>query len=204
MDEELFEKEKEIERLEFQITECQREIRRLRNVCCNYEENREIRKEWRFSTIKDILKRLGAEQPYREPTGTDTKQFTEDGLKAFQDLKKMLYAIERITGKDMDVLGIHALLEVLAAKDESSEELYQLRILLQKFDNCGWKGRYKVGNWTIANGGYDFWFEIYYKNDVKIQCINGKVKILSDTKYSQEEILNCILQEYDNLCEAER
>ena len=37
-EQELREKQNEIDRLEMQLAECQREIRRLRNVCREYEE----------------------------------------------------------------------------------------------------------------------------------------------------------------------
>lgn len=37
-EQELREKQNEIDRLEMQLAECQREIQRLRNVCREYEE----------------------------------------------------------------------------------------------------------------------------------------------------------------------
>lgn len=37
----------------------------------------------------------------------------------------------------------------------------------------GSNGVYKSGDWQIANGGYDLWFEIYYKGRCFIRCVAG-------------------------------
>ena len=49
--------------------------------------------------------------------------------------------------------------------------------LKKAFNNFNTDGRYTVcGNWSIASGGYDCWWEIYYKGYTVLQCINGKLE----------------------------
>ena len=194
----LAEKEREIEQMEFQIVECQREIRRLRNVCRCYEEEREIKQDWELLSLEDILKRLGAAVPFEMGQETEVL-LTEDGKKAYADLKKILYAVERISGVEMKISKIVVLLDVMTAKNEEEAEICQLCLLLQIFDERGWKGTYSVGNWTITNGGYDLWFEIYYNSILKVECVDGKVTVVNGKEINQEAVLNCILEEYDNV-----
>ena len=194
----LSEKEKEIEQLEFQIEQCQQEIRRLRNVCRYYEKERDIRQECELVSFEDILKRLGAEVPFSIGQGSEIL-FTEDGAKAYEDLKKILYAIQRIAGLGMNVSKVDGLLRILTAKGEEEAEIYQLRLLLQIFDEYGWKGSYSVGNWSIANGGYDLWFEIYYNQIAQIQCIAGELTVVNEEVINSKAVLNCILEVYSNV-----
>ena len=48
--------------------------------------------------------------------------------------------------------------------------------MFQKFmggaDNCS----YTNGNWKIATGAYDLWFEIYLNGTPIIGCVDGKCK----------------------------
>ncbi len=45
---------------------------------------------------------------------------------------------------------------------------------LKKFDKTG---RYsKCGKWSIANGGYDLWWEIYYEDYPVLQCVAGELR----------------------------
>lgn len=194
----LSEKEKEIEQLEFQIEQCQQEIRRLRNVCRYYEKERDIRQECELVSFEDILKRLGAEVPFSIGQGSEIL-FTEDGAKAYEDLKKILYAIQRIAGLGMNVSKVDGLLRILTAKGEEEAEIYQLRLLLQIFDEYGWKGSYSVGNWSIANGGYDLWFEIYYNQIAQIQCIAGELTVVNEEVINPKAVLKCILEVYSNV-----
>ncbi len=194
----LSEKEKEIGQLEFQMEQCQQEIRRLRNVCRYYEKEREIRQEWGLVSFEDILKRLGAEVPFTTGQGSEIL-FTEDGAKAYEDLKKILYAIQRIAGLGMNVSKVDGLLSILMAKGEKEAEIYQLRLLLQIFDEYGWKGSYSVGNWSIAKGSYDLWFEIYYNQIAKIQCIAGELRVANEKEIDPKAVLNCILEVYSNV-----
>lgn len=194
----LSEKEKEIEQLEFQIEQCQQEIRRLRNVCRYYEKERDIRQECELVSFEDILKRLGAEVPFSIGQGSEIL-FTEDGAKAYEDLKKILYAIQRIAGLGMNVSKVDGLLRILTAKGEEEAEIYQLRLLLQIFDEYGWKGSYSVGNWSITNGGYDLWFEIYYNQIAQIQCIAGELTVVNEEVINLKAVLNCVLEVYSNV-----
>lgn len=194
----LSEKEREIGQLEFQIEQCQQEIRRLRNVCRYYEKERDIRQECELVSFEDILKRLGAEVPFSIGQGSEIL-FTEDGAKAYEDLKKILYAIQRIAGLGMNDSKVDRLLRILTAKGEEEAEIYQLRLLLQIFDEYGWKGSYSVGNWSIANGGYDLWFEIYYNQIAQIQCIAGELTVVNEEVINPKAVLNCILEVYSNV-----
>ena len=49
-----------------------------------------------------------------------------------------------------------------------------LKTALRKFDECGTIA--KCGDWSIANGGYDLYFEIYYQGKVVLQCISNELK----------------------------
>lgn len=48
-----------------------------------------------------------------------------------------------------------------------------LKSALKKFDENGKYAR--CGHWSIANGGYDLYWEIYYKGCPVLQCIAGEV-----------------------------
>lgn len=48
-----------------------------------------------------------------------------------------------------------------------------LKDVMMRFDKHGWKGNFRQGAWRIANGGYDLWFELYYKETPIMQCIAG-------------------------------
>ena len=49
-----------------------------------------------------------------------------------------------------------------------------LKPALKKFDE---NGKYsEAGLWSISNGGYDLWWEIYYNGYTILQCIDGKLR----------------------------
>ena len=51
-----------------------------------------------------------------------------------------------------------------------------LKSVLEKFND---NGRYAKGtHWSIANGGYDLWWELYYDNIPILQCVAGELKII--------------------------
>lgn len=51
-----------------------------------------------------------------------------------------------------------------------------LKSVLEKFDN---NGKYAEGtHWSIANGGYDLWWELYYDDLPILQCVAGELKIV--------------------------
>ena len=152
MEELLEEKNKELEQLETQLLTCQQAIRRLRSVCRDYEQEREINSNWKLSSLEDILKRLGAQIPYSEEKKSKSP-FTKEGEKAYDDLKKILSAVGNLMGTDMK--KIINLLEDAAIQKQNDLELYQLRLLLKTFEEHSWKGNYSLGKWKISNGGYD-------------------------------------------------
>lgn len=128
-----------------------------------------------------------------------TVQLTDDGAKAYEDLKKILYAVEKIVGFDMNISGIDRLLNILTTQGEEETEIYQLQLLLQIFDKYAWKGSYSVGNWSISNGHYDLWFELYYNQTVKIRCISGELTVVDEKGINLEAVLKCILETYSNI-----
>ena len=78
-------------------------------------------------------------------------------------------------------------------------KLTGLKTVLKKFDKT-WKGAYTFGSWKIANGGYDCWFELYYKNQPVVQCIAGEVSCITSlfNEPDKEKLLNKILEVFDH------
>lgn len=71
------------------------------------------------------------------------------------------------------------------------------RQILRKFDE---DGRLAVAtHWSMARGGYDRWWEIYYDNIPVINCIAGTIEncCLDDPMF--ERLKGIILEEYDDL-----
>ena len=48
-----------------------------------------------------------------------------------------------------------------------------LKYILRKHEETG--NSYCRNGWSIAKGGYDLWWEIYYKGYVVLQCIAGEL-----------------------------
>lgn len=76
-----------------------------------------------------------------------------------------------------------------------------LKDVLRTFDDHGWKGSFTRGNWRIANGGYDCWFELHYKGPLVARCIAGELEgdfpwVSDDEK---EKLFGKILEIYDHL-----
>lgn len=53
-----------------------------------------------------------------------------------------------------------------------------LRRLVRRYME-GNKNSYTDGDWSIAKGGYDCWFEIYVANQFFISCVAGKLSGVS-------------------------
>lgn len=53
-----------------------------------------------------------------------------------------------------------------------------LRSLVRRYMD-GNKNSYTSGDWSIAKGGYDCWFEIYLDNPYFIGCVGGKLSGVS-------------------------
>lgn len=75
-----------------------------------------------------------------------------------------------------------------------------LKDVLKTFDEHGWKGSFTRESWTIGNGGYDCWFELYYKGQPVASCIAG---VLESNSYidvgEKEKLLSKILEVYPHL-----
>lgn len=81
-----------------------------------------------------------------------------------------------------------------------------LKDVLRTFDQHGWKGSFTRGLWRIANGGYDCWFELYYKELPVAQCIVGTLECnytwVSDAE--KEKMFDKILEVFDHLKVCEK
>lgn len=57
---------------------------------------------------------------------------------------------------------------------------------------------YKDGDWRVAVGGYDLWFEVYLKDEWLIRCVNGELDWRRDvlSGNEMEKLLEIIVEEY--------
>ena len=75
-----------------------------------------------------------------------------------------------------------------------------LKDVLKRFDENGWKGTFTHGDWQIANGAYDCWFELYYKGEPVARCVAGELSCDFDLSDEQKLMLaQKIVGVYDNL-----
>lgn len=73
-----------------------------------------------------------------------------------------------------------------------------LKAVLKRFDDNGWRGCYRQGPWSIANGGYDLWFELYYEDTCVARCVAKELEI----EYDGEDAIKLqtkILEVYSHL-----
>jgi hypothetical protein len=66
-----------------------------------------------------------------------------------------------------------------------------LKNMLKAYSN-GDKKVYQRGDWKIAEGGYDLWFEIYYKDILKVQCIDGELEVGNSADIDSEKVLQMV------------
>lgn len=79
-----------------------------------------------------------------------------------------------------------------------------LKDLLKTFDEHSWKGSFSRGDWKIANGGYDLWFELYYGNQVVAQCVAGKLSCNFEIPLIEKaKLYHKILEVFDHLTLAQ-
>ena len=76
--------------------------------------------------------------------------------------------------------------------------------ILRRFDAFAWKGHARCGEWEIANGGYDCWFEVCYRGIPVIDCIAGNLSVIAtsgdpDTDAVIKEAISVIRAEYPHL-----
>ncbi len=77
-----------------------------------------------------------------------------------------------------------------------------LRTALEKFEENGKHA--KCGKWSIANGGYDLWWEIYYEGYTVLQCIAGRLEggfkpIPEFTEETEKELIKRVKNIYTDL-----
>lgn len=65
-------------------------------------------------------------------------------------------------------------------------------------------GRYaECGYWTIARGGYDCWWEIYYQGYTVLQCINGELqggfRPINFTEETEKQLIKRVKEIYTDL-----
>lgn len=80
-----------------------------------------------------------------------------------------------------------------------------LRTALEKFDENGKHA--KCGKWSIANGGYDLWWEIYYEGYTVLQCIDGELQggfrpFSEFTEETEKELIKRVKSIYTDLKES--
>ena len=77
-----------------------------------------------------------------------------------------------------------------------------LKSVLEKFND---NGKYAEGtHWSIANGGYDLWWELYYDGLSILQCIAGELEIadcdLCDlTESTEKRLIETVKSIYTDL-----
>lgn len=75
-----------------------------------------------------------------------------------------------------------------------------LKNVLEEFDSHSWKGAFRSGDWEIANGGYDLWFEISYLDEVLVRCVDGELSFKNRLNGSvMKDLFDVITGVYDHL-----
>ena len=65
-----------------------------------------------------------------------------------------------------------------------------IKTALRKFEENGKEAH--CGKWTIANGGYDLWWEIYYEGISVLECVDGDIMPCDRGDIPKEEIQKLI------------
>ena len=74
-----------------------------------------------------------------------------------------------------------------------------LKSVLGKFHDSG---KYAKGtHWSIANGGYDLWWELYYDDLPILQCIAGELEIAvcGLTESTERRLIETVKSVYTHL-----
>ena len=72
-----------------------------------------------------------------------------------------------------------------------------LRKCLREFDE---NGRYaSAGEWSIARGGYDLWWQLSYAGTPVIDCVAGKLRNDSLEERDFQRISSIIKEEYPDV-----
>lgn len=84
----------------------------------------------------------------------------------------------------------------------------ELEQLLKKFEDSS-DTREAFGNWMIAKGGYDLFWELYYTGFPIAQCISNRVSLMCEDELRKDGIdtdmvLNCIKKCYPDVIIEEK
>lgn len=71
------------------------------------------------------------------------------------------------------------------------------RNILRRFDENGY--HVSATHWSMAKGGYDRWWEIYYDNMPVMNCIAGTIENICLQDDLFERLKNIVLEEYSEL-----
>jgi hypothetical protein len=77
-----------------------------------------------------------------------------------------------------------------------------LQVALRRFEQ---DGKYaKCGHWSIAKGGYDLWWELYWDGYAVLQCVSGKLiggfrPIPEFTEDVEQKVINRVKEVYPDL-----
>lgn len=72
-----------------------------------------------------------------------------------------------------------------------------LKTVLRKHEESG--DYEKCGHWSIAKGGYDLWFEVYYDGYTALQCIDGELEGgFYDFLDVEEKIMKIVMEIYSD------
>ena len=74
-----------------------------------------------------------------------------------------------------------------------------LKSVLEKFDD---NGKYAEGiHWSIANGGYDLWWELYYDDLPILQRIAGdlEIAVCGLTESAERRLIETVKSVYTHL-----
>ena len=73
-----------------------------------------------------------------------------------------------------------------------------LKKLLNRYKD-GNGNHYTDGDWSIGKGGYDLWFEIYYQNIPKFQCVDGVIQVGNSDNIDVKKCLKTITEVFPEL-----
>lgn len=133
-----------------------------------------------------------------------------DAIKDFMHVRKESFSASR---EDIQKI-IHRYLSDIASaecdkqkqtKAASTINFSGLRNALEQFED---NGNYaKCGKWSIAKGGYDLWWEIYYEGYTVLQCIAGELEggfrpIPEFTEEAELELVSKVKNVYKDLQEV--
>lgn len=64
----------------------------------------------------------------------------------------------------------------ILATEDNEITFSGLKSALKMFKENSWRGSTTFGFWRIAQGGYSMWFQVYYKDELVLDCIEGELE----------------------------